>query len=500
MGIYIGQRRPDPRALAASRMHPQTLADLLTNPYGYPLPGDPPPAGGQRRTPQVGSNVIPPYQPVPQPQPPVPPQPPQRPADPWQGMRDVGGFRGNDVLGGGEDPLAAAAPAAPQAPQAPQRPAGLLGKLTTPDETIMGLAAGLLDAGRWSTTPINMSEALGAGVKGAMAGKQLKQERKEREDILAFKKRAEDFEQRRIAQWQKIVEGMKDVTPEQRALLSQVGPEQGANIMLAKSMRSEPAANQSLVNIQMPDKTVRTFRQGDPAVDAAIKAGGREIGIGADGGTDRTRYSTQPGILDLGNGKKVPIQYGDDGSINIPDLPEGAKVLDPYEKARDTATGKAEGEAIGKVRGNLGKVLQTADTSIKLIDAMLTHPGRETATGLSSVIDPRNYIAGTDAANFNVRRGQMEGRVFLDAFDSLRGGGQITETEGEKATKAMARLDAAQSDAEFFAALEELKGLLELGKQRAIDQASGAGGAPTNAPPAAGRVPVYNPQTGEFDG
>lgn len=304
MGIYIGQRRPDPRALAASRMHPQTLADLLTNPYGYPLPGDPPPAGGQRRTPQVGSNVIPPYQPVPQPQPPVPPQPPQRPADPWQGMRDVGGFRGNDVLGGGEDPLAAAAPAAPQAPQAPQRPAGLLGKLTTPDETIMGLAAGLLDAGRWSTTPINMSEALGAGVKGAMAGKQLKQERKEREDILAFKKRAEDFEQRRIAQWEKLISGggskggvIADLSPDERALLATMTPEQGAQLLAAKSMRNGPTDSAA------EEKIARLIGSGIP----------REIAIGiADGRLVESRDDTGRAIIiDKATGR--PFDYGGTG-------------------------------------------------------------------------------------------------------------------------------------------------------------------------------------------
>jgi len=497
MGVYIGRRQqPDPRALAASRLRGAPLAGVL----GYPLPGDPPPAGGGMR---VRPPIVPPY--IQQPQ--MPPQPneprmwPQQPQmeqprpDPWAGMREVTG----DPWAGareptGVDPMQTSA----AAPQQPRGPTGLLGKLTTPDETIMGLAAGLLDAGRWSTTPINMSEALGQGVKGAMAGKQLKQERKEREDILAFKKRAEDFEQRRIEQWQNLVGGLKDVTPEQRALLGQVGPEQGANLLLAKSMRNDPAANQNLVNIQMPDQSVRTFRQGDPAVDDAIRAGGREIGVNASQSSDRVRRSTQPVIIEKADGTKVYGTVGDDGSFEELPMPEGSTILDPYEKARDTAQGKERGTIEGKAAGSLPKVLETVDYSIDLIDGMLNHPGRETATGLSGTVDPRNYIAGTDATDFNVRRKQMTGRVFLDAFDRLRNAGQITEVEGQKATEAMARLDTAQSDAAFFEALTELKTMLKQGRRNAINMAAGVGGG-TAPPPAAGPRKKFNPATGKVE-
>lgn len=105
------------------------------------------------------------------------------------------------------------------------------------------------------------------------------------------------------------------------------------------------------------------------------------------------------------------------------------------------------------------KAATKARTSVALIDQVLRHPGRETGTGLSGALDPRNYIPGTDAKDFEIARKQLEGRAFLEAFESLKGGGQITQIEGEKATAAMGRLSSAQSDAEFESALKELQGI-----------------------------------------
>jgi len=54
----------------------------------------------------------------------------------------------------------------------------------------------------------------------------------------------------------------------------------------------------------------------------------------------------------------------------------------------------------------------------------------------------------------------------LQAFESLKGGGHITEIEGQKATQAIGRLDASQSPEDYRNALTELKGLLQLGMER----------------------------------
>lgn len=106
------------------------------------------------------------------------------------------------------------------------------------------------------------------------------------------------------------------------------------------------------------------------------------------------------------------------------------------------------------------------DAQIGVIDKALNHPGREAATGLSGTLDPRNYTPGTDARNFQVVLDQLGGAAFLQAFQSLKGGGAITEVEGKKATDAIARLNRSQSDAEFKQSLMDLRDVMEKGQAR----------------------------------
>lgn len=135
----------------------------------------------------------------------------------------------------------------------------------------------------------------------------------------------------------------------------------------------------------------------------------------------------------------------------------------------------------------------SVNAQLGVIDKALSHPGRETVTGMSGVIDPRNYMRGTDAKDFQVVNDQLQGAAFLQAFESLKGGGQITEVEGKKATDAMARLNTAQSDKEYKAALQELRGIMSSAKAR-LGGVPDQGGNLTNEnnPPAA----LQGPQPG----
>lgn len=117
---------------------------------------------------------------------------------------------------------------------------------------------------------------------------------------------------------------------------------------------------------------------------------------------------------------------------------------------------------------NRSKEAQQASIAAQLgvIDKALQHPGREAATGLSGVLDPRNYVPGTNPRDFQVVLDQIGGTAFLQAFESLKGGGQITEVEGKKATEAIARLNRAQSDEEFERSLRDLREVMERGQSR----------------------------------
>jgi hypothetical protein len=154
--------------------------------------------------------------------------------------------------------------------------------------------------------------------------------------------------------------------------------------------------------------------------------------------------------------------------------------------ATDAATGKARERESAKEAS-----AASIDAQIGVIDKALNHPGRKTATGLSGMIDPRNYTPGTNARDFQVVLDQLGGAAFLQAFESLKGGGQITEIEGKKATDAMARLNRAQSDKEFEASLRDLREVMEKGRQRIKGQS-----APDAQPKPTMR---FNPATGKLE-
>lgn len=105
------------------------------------------------------------------------------------------------------------------------------------------------------------------------------------------------------------------------------------------------------------------------------------------------------------------------------------------------------------------------EAMISSIDGILSDPALKNATGMLAWTQ---NIPGTGARRFGARTKQLEGQAFLQAFESLKGGGQITEIEGTKATQAIGRLDTAQSAEDYTQALTELREILVAAQQRPI--------------------------------
>ena len=137
--------------------------------------------------------------------------------------------------------------------------------------------------------------------------------------------------------------------------------------------------------------------------------------------------------------------------------------------AEETANEARRVAAVEQARANVvpaqdkQKALNAGNDALRTIDKALNHPGLKEATGLQGSLDPRNYIPGTDARNFAAVRNQLQGQTFLQAYNALKGGGQITEVEGTKAENAIARLDKAQSTPEFVSALKDLRDVVDRG-------------------------------------
>jgi hypothetical protein len=100
-------------------------------------------------------------------------------------------------------------------------------------------------------------------------------------------------------------------------------------------------------------------------------------------------------------------------------------------------------------------------------------------------------MGGSDTAGFLGRLEQVKSRTFLQAFESLKGAGQITEKEGEKATSALNRMNTAQSEVEFIKAAREFEENLRTG----MDLAKKKAGLPTS-----GSAKLrWNPKTNSWE-
>ena len=146
-------------------------------------------------------------------------------------------------------------------------------------------------------------------------------------------------------------------------------------------------------------------------------------------------------------------------------------------KAAET---KAEEEAkiigtdMGKVKATQPQVESTADQLITQVDNLFKIgtdekgfrdtvgvKGAGLGFGFFKSKDPQtgkimyDPVAGTLEADFVSAFDQVKGATFLQAFETLRGGGQITEKEGAAASDAYNRMQLSQSEKEFKKAAQE---------------------------------------------
>lgn len=131
-------------------------------------------------------------------------------------------------------------------------------------------------------------------------------------------------------------------------------------------------------------------------------------------------------------------------------------------KAGGSAQGKLEAEAAF----DAPKAIAQGEQTIKLVDDLLKAPGFKQAVGTSRIAGVQ-LIPGTAAKDFDIRLDQLKGQQFLQAFETLKGGGQITEAEGKKATDAIARMNASGSEDEFKKAANEFQAVIAQGVERA---------------------------------
>jgi hypothetical protein len=95
------------------------------------------------------------------------------------------------------------------------------------------------------------------------------------------------------------------------------------------------------------------------------------------------------------------------------------------------------------------------NTMIDLLEQAKTHPGREYGIGATARI--ASGLPNTRAKGFDALMKQIEGKNFLAGYNSLRGGGQISNIEGDKTQNAAARIVTSQTKEDFNKGMYDLE-------------------------------------------
>jgi hypothetical protein len=232
----------------------------------------------------------------------------------------------------------------------------------------------------------------------------------------------------------------------------------------------------------------------------------RGAGGGMAGGANQPKFGLNPVMGTDASGNRVAVQLSDTGEVKAVDFGEGFEIAPKYERldlgdrfafvdplTREvvyTVPKNIAGEVAQRVEGKTAAeklaaapgALKSANQMLASIDGIISDPELDNATGLLSFV-PVN-VPGFNA-NVRARMDQLGGQAFLQAFESLKGGGTITEIEGLKAEKAIARLSTAVKKEQYVEALNDLKAVVN----------SGIAGLKAMS----AKTRTYNPSTGALE-
>lgn len=175
-------------------------------------------------------------------------------------------------------------------------------------------------------------------------------------------------------------------------------------------------------------------------------------------------------IKNLLRAMKSKVQFTEESAAKFV-LSERArlqKVADETAKAQNDP----RGQAIAKAQEQRNQaVVDSVQNMRQTVTGLLEHPGFSGSVGAKNQAYlfglKSQPVAGTKEADFKAMLDQVQGGAFLQAFESLKGGGQITQVEGEKATQAIVRAQQSQSEEGFKKSMNDFLSVLDKAEQRA---------------------------------
>ena len=197
-----------------------------------------------------------------------------------------------------------------------------------------------------------------------------------------------------------------------------------------------------------------------------------------------TRGSTQPVDTGVPFNENVKFFTQSDGSVIGVDASSGERlgtIISPQDAAEATTRRnltKQQSEVQGKAVTDLPKIEIKTQNNFDLLDKLENHPGLPGIIGLKNISSVFGVldrpVGGSREAGALALVEQISGSVFLEAFQELKGGGHITEIEGEKAEQAIARIKNRDQDEKDYAqAITDLREIMQLGLDRQRRAAQG---------------------------
>ncbi len=242
---------------------------------------------------------------------------------------------------------------------------------------------------------------------------------------------------------------------------------------------------------EKPKYTTATTRDGviaynDADPNQTVNLGQAPLPVSQQGAQDRFRPATP----------EEAAQYGAKaGQINIADgkFTATGKLgeLTPFQQETVNRCEIADEQERNDKRTKLESAIGTTENSIATIRKILAHPKAPGRYGVGGMMPA---FPGEDAAA-QALIDQVKGAAFLQAFESLKGGGTITEVEGRQATAAITRLGAQQQDWESAKqAAAELIAIMEKSAERSRKSLALLSKPPARSAPAAARPQPAQPQ------
>jgi hypothetical protein len=145
---------------------------------------------------------------------------------------------------------------------------------------------------------------------------------------------------------------------------------------------------------------------------------------------------------------------------------------------------KVTGKAYGELKLQFPTIQAEMKDKIQLIDDMLADPKLGSYLGKKALLTPDILVAGSRQGDFRKKLEQLKGKEFLTQFDKLKGGGVISDKEGEQALKAGTTISLALSEEGLREELLRLRNIAEQVTLRKMTQMDTLGNqsqpSPTN--------------------